>query len=311
MKRVLVLLLAIILLTLTGIYLFIPGKVFISVNEKINCTSTGAMRTLEEKKKWADWWPGKTINNPAGTFNHATIDYIPGYAEYNFIQISIRNNNNSINSTLSVLPARNDSAELNWQCSIQTSSNPLKRLQQYLETRKILASMNDVFSSLRSFLEKPENVYGMVVKETKVTDSLLASTKSVFAAYPSTADIYKMISLLNGYINSQNAKQTGPPMLYVQQINNNFETMVALPVDKEVKNNNNITFKRMLGKGNILYGEIEGGFHRIRQGLLELENYRADYRRISPAIPFESLITNRLQQSDTTKWITRIYYPVF
>ena len=30
---------------------------------------------------------------------------------------------------------------------------------------------------------------------------------------------------------------------------------------------------------------------------------------MSPAIPFESLITNRLEEPDTSKWVTKIYYP--
>ena len=31
----------------------------------------------------------------------------------------------------------------------------------------------------------------------------------------------------------------------------------------------------------------------------------------SPAIPFESLVTNRMQEPDTSKWVTKIYYPGF
>jgi hypothetical protein len=31
----------------------------------------------------------------------------------------------------------------------------------------------------------------------------------------------------------------------------------------------------------------------------------------TPAIPYQSIITNRLTETDTTKWITKIYQPIF
>jgi len=45
--------------------------------------------------------------------------------------------------------------------------------------------------------------------------------------------------------------------------------------------------------------------------LLEMNQYFADHNRTSMAIPFSYLITNRSEQPDTLKWITKIYAPVF
>jgi hypothetical protein len=62
--------------------------------------------------------------------------------------------------------------------------------------------------------------------------------------------------------------------------------------------------------GDILVTEVRGGPHHIKKGLQQLEYYLNDYQRTSPAIPFESLITDRSIQPDTAQWVTRIYYPV-
>jgi len=35
-----------------------------------------------------------------------------------------------------------------------------------------------------------------------------------------------------------------------------------------------------------------------------------DYQRAIIAIPFQMLITDRTKETDSTKWITRLYYPV-
>jgi hypothetical protein len=42
-----------------------------------------------------------------------------------------------------------------------------------------------------------------------------------------------------------------------------------------------------------------------------MENYARDHKKQSPAIPYQLLVTNRLTEADTTKWITQINYPVF
>ena len=63
--------------------------------------------------------------------------------------------------------------------------------------------------------------------------------------------------------------------------------------------------------GNILKAEVTGGLDRVKEGETELANYVDDYHKLSPAIPFQSLVTDRISQADSTKWITRLYYPIF
>jgi hypothetical protein len=35
-----------------------------------------------------------------------------------------------------------------------------------------------------------------------------------------------------------------------------------------------------------------------------------DHQRVAPAIPFQSLVTDRTKQPDTSKWVTRLYWPI-
>ena len=66
----------------------------------------------------------------------------------------------------------------------------------------------------------------------------------------------------------------------------------------------------MLGGGNILVTEVKGGKAEINKAYKQIMNYMADHSRTPPAIPFESLVTDRRNEPDSNKWITRIYYPV-
>jgi hypothetical protein len=62
--------------------------------------------------------------------------------------------------------------------------------------------------------------------------------------------------------------------------------------------------------GKILVAEVKGGEQRVREAAANLQNYVDDYKLKSPAIPFESLVTDRTKETDTSKWITKLYYPI-
>ena len=89
-----------------------------------------------------------------------------------------------------------------------------------------------------------------------------------------------------------------------------YKIMVAIPINKIVPTTEKFLLKRMV-PGKILVTEVKGGAYTADVALRQLTLYMEDNRLISPAIPFQSLITERIKEADTTKWMTKIYFPVF
>ena len=88
-----------------------------------------------------------------------------------------------------------------------------------------------------------------------------------------------------------------------------FETQVAIPTSHLLQNNGEIFYRKMI-PGNFLSAEVKGGEYTIRQSMQQLDFYMKDHKKIQVAQPFEQLITDRSLETDTSKWITRIYLPV-
>lgn len=86
--------------------------------------------------------------------------------------------------------------------------------------------------------------------------------------------------------------------------------MVAIPTKKPLPSKNKFQVKRMI-LGNILMGEVKGGITTVINSEEQLANYVTDHKKLSPAISYQSLVTDRLMEKDSTKWVTRLYYPVF
>jgi hypothetical protein len=191
--------------------------------------------------------------------------------------------------------------------------NFFNRIPQYFNTKHIAKATNKLLRSLQSFVSNSESIYGVVMKEAKVKDTTLIAIKGTSVLYPTVAVIYNNVSILQTFANKNNVEQANPPMLNIlKNGQNGYSFMVALPVNKFIEGNGTIVGKRMLPGGNMLEsGEVKGGFFTVDNYLKELENFRADISAISPAIPFQSLITDRSKEADTSKWITKLYYPVF
>jgi hypothetical protein len=86
--------------------------------------------------------------------------------------------------------------------------------------------------------------------------------------------------------------------------------MVALPVNRIVAGKGDVFFVRMV-PGHFLRTEVTGGPHTIANAHRMMDQYFKDFNRVTMAIPFEYLVTDRLKEADTSKWITRVYGPVY
>jgi len=80
-------------------------------------------------------------------------------------------------------------------------------------------------------------------------------------------------------------------------------------VNKELAGNGKIFFSRFV-PWKVLTAEVRGGIWTVKEAMHQMDIYIADYQKTAMAIPFQSLVTNRMEEPDTLKWITGIYTPV-
>lgn len=288
-------------LSVIGIYLVIPSNLAVSAAEGLQCAANGTYRSLADQSKWTKWFP------PSLDLKNYTVDKVL----LNTLHVTIHNDNDSVKSIIRLLPIANDSTIIQWRCNIPTGNNPFSRIQRYQKAVALKNDMDEILDHLRSFVDKPENIYGFDIHQTTFTDTVLIATKTTFKNYPAISDTYLLINSLKAHIARHKAVQTGDPMQNVTALDSNtYQVMVALPVNKVLEDAGPFFFRRMI-PGNFMKAEVKGGPQTIKEALRQMQLYFADYRKTAMAIPFEYLVTDRMQEPDTSKWITRIYAPVF
>lgn len=317
MKKWLLGLLIPFLIFLGFIYIFIPGKLIVTKIAAVDCTINGTNRYLSQPERWSRWWPSNVnasviTQKSDSTFINGRCTYRVTKRLYNGIEVSIKyGEDSSITSTINFIPMAHDSVVLQWGYAIKSSLNPITRMEQYNKARRIKNSMSEILGSLKSFLEKPENVYGIKIKRISTNDTLLIATKSILHNYPSTSDIYDLINTLRNYIRKQDASETGTPIMNVEKTDSmQFKLMVAVPTNKILQDEGNIFFVRMI-PGSFMSTEVSGGVYSVNHAFSQLQLFMNDYQKTSMAIPFNALITDRTMEPDTSKWITRLYQPVY
>lgn len=300
---------AVLVAVLTSLLLiFIPNTIVVNKSIVIKNNLKGLKRALSANENWHKWWPGTA--DEKGLLFSKNFYSLTDIA-FSSIFITIKNDNLDTKSSLTFVPITIDSTKLDWEIQVPTSLNPIKRLQTYLFTHSLQKDIPGLLTIIKKYYSSTANLYDLDIRREIVDDSTMISTFDSTRGYPSTEKIYSLIDKLRNYIGSQRALATDSPMLNTFSKDNRiFFTRVAFPTNKTLPSKGDFAFRKMLYGGNILTAVIKGPSNKADSAIEIMENYLSDYELASPAIPFYSLVTNRLAERDSTKWITKIYYPV-
>lgn len=280
----------------------------------MNVNSFVAFRLLSNHHVWKEIFNASKETrsnddrNNAFVYDHHT--YSVGRPVLNTMEILIIKEGKNRQSLLRVIPLNQDSSIIQWKTEVTSGPDPLQRIKNYRESNKLEKELNTLLSNMKAILEDPINAYGFQIKRSRVVDTILISRKITLGHPPTTTDVYEVVNTLKDYVHRYNAIQTNPPMLNVKGSGNDYQMMAALPINRQIPEESDFKIKLMI-PGNILVTEVKGGTAMTAEALHALEMYMADKSLSSPAIPFESLITDRSQQPDTSKWITKVFYPIY
>lgn len=309
MKRTGIILIALVILALAAIYIIVPQNIHIQSNINVGCSTNGATRVLTDSSKWKNIWPGKFINS--NTFEYNNISYQIHIKTNNGFVITATVNDDTINSTMFIIPFNKDSTTIYIQTALNSGSNPIARLKNYFSANDYASNSRAILLQIKNYLEQTENIYNVHIEKGRVKDTLLMKMQEKLSQQPTTKDIYDLVYKLKKAITAGGATETNYPMLNITYNDSGYYLVgVGIPVNKPVQEENGIIIRRMVPGNILITNDIKGGPATINAAFNQLQTYVADYQKIVPAIPFQSLITDRMLETDTSKWITKIYYPV-
>lgn len=315
MKKILLGLVVLSFLGLAAVYYFIPSILNITDSIQADCTVEGGFRTLSQYQQWGKWWPGEKnpapASNKVGAFVYKGDSFYVSKVSHNNFDITINHNQLLLTSEMNVIPLPNNAMAIKWHSSFTSGSNPFKRYMNYKEAVSLKNNMHSILEAMKAYLSDKNNLYGLQLKEESTKDSILLTYKSITSAYPNTAFIYTIINNLKKASKAGSADVTGFPMLNITpETAALYKVRVALPINKMLPDTKDYFISKLI-PGKFITTEVKGGDSTINEALKNIQLYFLDYKRITMAIPFQYLVTDRSVETDSTKWLTKIYAPVY
>ena len=295
-------------LIFTLISLFANNKQEVSV--VVNSKNSSTSRYISNSARWRLWWPGSVTEKKDNIFYFRGNEYKLVNRFRNGANLTINPGKNPILTQIRAFYKSNDSTLIQWE--FQDAEKPgffASTINRYKRAR-FLKEMAVLMDSLKLYMNNPDKVYRFHIEQVPPIDTLMITTKRDFTHIPTTNEVYNTINYLRLYLKKIKTVETGVPMMNIGEDSGFYKLMVAIPIERTCKNSGDIEVKRMVpSKFVSLY--VEGGPKTLEVARQEAKLYMTDYEKVQMAIPFESLITDRLKVADTAKWQTRIYYPSF
>ena len=309
MKRVVVILIVLLAVCVGVLYVGVSSVQSFSYSTKVGCTATGAIRILGYPFQKLKAWPGEKTNDSTFRFNE--MSFTTGNGLLNEFPLTFSVNNFKTKGSLVVEEINADTARFFITAITTLSYNPIKRIEEYLNLQELKKNIDALLSALKKRFIDETIIYGISIEKTNVKDSTMIAVKKTMNHYPSVEEIYQAVDDIKEYIHKNGGKETSAPMLNIfKESETAYFTMIAVPTMGNVRPSEFFLLKQMLPGGFILSAQVTGGMKNITAGEEAIKQYVIDHRKTSPAIPFQLLVTDRRKETDTTKWVTRLYYPI-
>ena len=291
-------------------YIYIPNTLKVSTFKVSNAYELTATRLLADA-----YLLPKSIGENYDSSNHKLtvngIEFVIKPALSNLVEIDIASKNIKAKSFITANGVTKQTTAINWFFEYNTTLNPIQRLKDYQEAIAIKNTTSQILSHISAFLEEPKYIYGYDIKEVTLKDTILITTKFISKGLPTNTQIYAQADALTKYLTGFGKVAINNPMITVlENPTNDYTIMVGISINGEIPQTENYRIKRMPVNGKMFVTDATGGTQSIQNGYAALKNFLLDSKRPSPAVPFELLLNDRRQVTDSAQWKTRIYYPV-
>jgi hypothetical protein len=317
MKKILIAISALLLIVLGAIYVLIPDELMTSHSVTINTNNKNVYNYLKEPEKIKKWWPGTMTveddtTSSVGSFYYENQSFVFKDLLYNSILTGIEKDGIKNESNIIVVPVKTDTTTAVWESKLVLSKNPLSRVRQYYQVKNAKSSMSVILNSLKKFLDNNEHIYGFPIIMENIKDTLYIAHTLVQANYPSDLLITTSLAKLRSYVQAAGEVETGFPIMTVSRIGDNKLNIVfGIPIKTRITETKDFALKTMPGTGHAVTTTATGGQYNVLKGLEAISQYEADFMLSQPIVPFISFVTDRSKETDSTKWVTKIWGPVY
>ena len=331
----LVVLVIAVLATVAGV--LSPSDYEIERSAEINASPTAVFEEVNDFRKWQAWGTWFQID-PETKYTYegpdsgtgSMVKWVSDHSQVGSGQQTILESkkNQSIKTELRfegyddpafadfILEPSGDATKVTWTMNGTWGKNPLMKLMgNMMITGAIESDYDKSLANLKEIAEaKPVYSYSITITEEQAEPiKYLGITESI--NMEDGADVGEKMGQLFGelmaYVTSHKVEMAGMPLTVYPKIDETgFDMECALPVKEAIEvEGDRITYKEFSG-GKVVKGVHMGDYHQLESSHNEVNEYISNNALNVSGAPWEIYVTDPGEVTDTSQWVTHIFYPV-
>jgi effector-binding domain-containing protein len=328
LKKILFFLAGIVILLL-AIGFILPAKLDVSRNVSIHAPTNYVFEEINNLERWEKWQYWNTLD-PETKITYGDIKVGTGASYFwdgpklgkgsvtitesitnKSIALDLKFTENSIAKGIYSVEPDGENTLLNFNFSADQGLNPIARWFNVFMKGEIEKSFEYAGEKIKEIAEaKP--VFAFPLNEETVPAISYVGLTHIMSPKDQLAvnkQMEKMYTKLAADLKKANVKITGSPFcIYPKYSEESMEMVCAMPVSASVKVAGYQVMQTEAGRA--VKGVMHGDYSNLQNVHNEIQKYIKYKNLIESGAPREVYITDPMLETDTSKWITEVYYPV-
>ena len=316
-------------LTIAGLFYLLPNVALIEQTLEIRATPNKVFELINCPKNWMEWYtPVMDSANVKMTFigtyegKRAGMKWTNNNGKVSEGIMTIRRSKNNRNVSAVVTINHTRSAVMHFKirpvgidASMLTITSRLKFSQDSI--LHFLRLMFDRSEELE-IIDYLKNIDDIVIEKTDGIDvNLQRISQFSYIGIIDSCAVNDVLSRMNDlYIEllvfgaKSGIDMTARPIVVYNHINEKRAVIeVGVPINEQPQVSGRIRYKTM-PEGEYVVANYFGDYDTLLDGHNAVQHWLMRYRRKQTGYAWEMYVTDPTAESDTNKWLTRIYYPV-
>ena len=308
---------------------FLPANVHIEEKVKINSPTSIVFEQVNNLHNWKNWslWNDSTLTTvfegPESGLGAKLITLDP--KEGKSVQTIIESQNQKLVVTKLVFNKENNEAksyfyfetignetEVKWVMDVEDLSFPFGRFVGYMIKKGASINFAKGLNTMKTYLESNPIIQtesGYIIKDEMIDSKFYISYVDSGYINELSDKIQHSMGVLNENLNDLNIKSCGPSVVEWNSFNpdgiSSFRSL--LPIDTSMQEK---PIFYTIPKGRTIWLQHIGSYEASAAAWNALDLYMKNHQLEMRSSPYEEYLVSPEMESDTSRWITNIYFPV-
>lgn len=223
------------------------------------------------------------------------------------IIINVQFSYNTVASGIFIFEKADSGTTIIWNMDIELDFDPISKIRGYFNHYK---SADFYYNGLTELADICKNIPEYTVYKTSVVGfNYLGITTKCLNAEIGEKMGYNYMELSNYLTQNDIAITNAPIAIYYSYNDIETEFEVGFPIDSKPPKRKKYNFGE-IPTGNYVTTLHYGAYNDLIDAYIAINQFIADSNYAINGLPWEQYLTNPEKEPDTSKWMTRIYFPV-